>query len=216
MLFQNGWPLSCDVSAKGKMWKISLPCAWPLVPHRETLEDWPWKNRNAEGPLCSYLLFGSLNLDLSIHKAFFSLLRCYRSVFYSDYLTPGGPLSSFFQAWEDTNWSGILEAFLLCSFLGYLFILCFFWFIQGNELPPSKDNSDSPMVYTTDLSQNHSMSPLMYKNITSLLFQWNTSIQSILTKALQINDCMWVGVCLKIWKMCYRKHNILNYTINEN
>lgn len=138
MLFQNGWPLSCDVSAKGKMWKISLPCAWPLVPHRETLEDWPWKNRNAEGPLCSYLLFGSLNLDLSIHKAFFSLLRCYRSVFYSDYLTPGGSLSSFFQVWEDTNWSGILEAFLLCSFLGYLFILCFFGSYKAMSFHPQK------------------------------------------------------------------------------
>lgn len=115
---------------------LRLPCVWPLVLHRETLEDWPWKNRNAEGPLWSYLLFGPLNLDLSIHKAFFNLLRCYRSAFYSDYFTPGGSLSSFFMR-EDANWSGILEALLSCVLFWTTSSSCVFWFIQGNELPPS-------------------------------------------------------------------------------
>lgn len=106
---------------------------------------------STEGPLWSVTRLWSTKLWPVHLQVVFNLLRCHRSAFSSGYSTPVGSLSPFFWCGKIPAEVGSLRPSSYVHFWAAS-SPCAFWFIQGNNPPPSKDNSNSPTVYNTVVS----------------------------------------------------------------
>lgn len=187
---------------------LSLPYAWPLVPHRETLEDWPWRNRNAEGAFWSYFSLVHWTLTCPFTRLFLTHWDAMEVLFIQTISLLEAPLLLFSDAGRyQLKWDPRGPPLVLFSGIP-LHPVLFGWY-KATIFHPQK-TTQILLWYITLTSNRTTVCHhwCTYKNIISLLFQLNTSIQSILTKALQISDCMWAGVYTENWKMCYRKHNV--------